>query len=194
VPSAAACAPRAVPPGDGSSADGCRSDADCKDPHRFDGRCVKNPSYGGLAPLRAAGNLLAAPPPAPPHSVCVYDDCHTDADCAAKSRCVCGSGGSPARNHCTPLDQCRADRDCGADHVCTCAAGGSPNYCVEGDCHRDEDCANGLRCEGSRCHTKNDKCRSQADCPPNSEGGRVCAFAVESRRWECHVVPPVPPG
>lgn len=191
-PSVAACPTQAVPPGDGVG-EQCKSDADCKSPSGTDGRCVKNPMFGEVAP-RPVHNLLAEPPPPPSRSLCVFDSCHSDSDCGAKSKCVCGSGRGIDRNQCVPLDRCRADGDCGAGNICLCGSAAKYNYCVEGDCHEDADCDDGFKCESNHCHSKKDTCRTSADCPPVAEGPRTCRWGREARRWDCHIVPPIPPG
>ncbi len=194
VPSTAACPTRTVPPGNGTGPDRCQSDADCKGPGT-DGRCIKNPARADLAPLRAAGNLFAAPPPPPSHAICVYDACRADADCGAQSRCACGSGAGDDRNHCVPLDQCKADRDCKADNICQCTT--TPftgNYCVLGNCHSDADCKGGFTCDGAHCHSSKDTCKTAADCTGKAPGIQQCNYSQSARRFECRAVPPRPPG
>lgn len=192
VISTPSCAPRVHPPSNASSANGCKSDAECK--NGIDGRCVDNRDhrrYGALPP--AARNLLAGPPPLPPDSVCVYDQCRTNADCGAKARCQCGAGDD--RNGCMPLDACLRDADCGADGLCACGASGSPNGCMPGNCRADADCG-GQKCgsgpTGSFCRTPRDKCRTNEDC----KGGpfAVCDYDRGTKAWACRVIPPRPPG
>lgn len=193
APSTAACPKQTVPPGNGSGGGACRSDADCKSPSGTDGRCIKNPGFGAIDPSPRQ-NLLAEPPPPPSPSVCVFDYCHTDADCGERAKCVCGAGRGNDRNHCVPLDACRADRDCRAENICLCGTRGNANYCVEGNCHKDADCADGFTCGDQHCHSKADTCRTNADCPPTSAGPRTCSWWRDSRRFDCHVIPPIPPG
>lgn len=193
VASTAACPAQVIPPGDGSATYQCRTDADCKSPSGTDGRCLKNPALGELTPA-SRGNLLGGPPPPPAPAICVFDYCHADADCGPKAKCVCGSGKGLDRNHCVPLDMCRADADCLAENVCLCGTRGNANYCVEGDCHQDGDCDDGFKCENNHCHSKKDTCKSSADCPPTAEGPRTCRWGRETKHFDCHVVPPIPPG
>lgn len=193
VISTLSCAPRVHPPSNASSVNGCKSDAECK--NGIDGRCVDNRDhrrYGAL-PV-AARNLLAGPPPLPPDSVCVYDQCRTNAECGAKGRCKCGAG--DARNGCMSLDACLRDADCGAESLCACGASGSPNGCMPGNCRSDADCA-AQKCgpgqEGSFCHTPRDKCRTNDDCASGPQFS-VCDYDQRTKAWACRVIPPRPPG
>lgn len=139
-------------------------------------------------------NLFAEPPPPPARSICVYDACHADSDCGPASKCICGTGRGDHRNRCVPLDRCREDHDCGVGNVCLCGANGNSNYCVEGNCHEDADCDEGFTCDERHCHSKKDTCRTNAECPPTSAGPRTCRWGRETRRFDCYVVPPIPPG
>ena len=114
-----ACSARVVPPGNASSENGCKSDAECT--YGRDGRCVKNQlgSYGlMLSPEARRSNLLAGPRAAPPRTICVYDKCQSDKDCGSGMRCNCGSGTGEDRNRCIPIDNCLSDKDCFAEALC----------------------------------------------------------------------------
>jgi hypothetical protein len=111
------------------------------------------------------------PPPSPgnlPVPYCTADQCATDADCPGTSICNCGGGGnSCSRNSCSSAE-CRVDADCGAGMYC------SPSL---------------LLCTFYvyTCHTPNDTCADDADCPP---GSGTCNYDSGTGRWRCYVVPP----
>ena len=189
----AACAHRVVPSSNASSKEGCKSDADCKD--GIEGRCIESGLRvpDGKMGLRRSNLLAAAPPPIPP-TVCSYDQCVANADCGPKGRCACGEG--LARDACVALDACLGDKDCGVDMICSCGEVDAANGCTAGNCRSDGDC-NGASCRsgptGRYCATPNDTCKTREDCASKSED-RVCDYERGSRKWECRVVPPRPPG
>jgi hypothetical protein len=196
----AACPERKVPPGTGSSPEGCKSDADCKS--GIEGRCVGQRVTVDLAPRSAerARDLLAAPPPPPLRSQCVYDQCRADKDCGAGARCDCRPGVGSDRNQCKPLDACLGDRDCSADTLCTCGSAGVANACSPGNCRTDADC-NGLACEpdsnGYRfCRSPRDACSRPTDCKVDaaSYGTPICVFKPAAHARVCDVSFPPPPG
>jgi hypothetical protein len=97
---------------------------------------------------------------------------------------------------------CREDADCGPGSACLCSSG-VPNACADGhsvgesqcvpaDCRTDADCG-GLFCgvsltqcgstDGLFCHTLEDECQGDADCPDDSNSR--CAFDRDSARWVC---------
>jgi hypothetical protein len=128
----------------------CKSDAECTEGKN--GRCA----------MTGGGRL-------PPHADCVYDQCFADADCGAKSECVCG--GSPGRGNVCMQGNCATDADCG-DGYC------SPSY--------------GLSCGpytgyvGNYCHTADDECTNDDEC---KKGGKseygYCAWYPELGHWKC---------
>jgi hypothetical protein len=102
-----------------------------------------------------------------PQPGCVYDTCFNDAECGAKSECVCGSTG--VGNHCRP-GNCATDGDCGGAYC-------SPSY--------------GLSCgpfggiHGNFCHTSDDECTSDEDCPLKGSERGYCAWHPDAGRWKC---------
>ncbi len=195
----ATCPARPVPPGTGSSPEGCKSDADCTDGK--EGRCVKN----GVAfqweqkEMSHPSNLLAAPPPPPLRSVCVYDRCQSDGECGPQLRCECRSGVATERNRCLPLDTCVSDRDCANDTLCVCGASGMANACARGNCRANADCG-GFACDpdhmGARyCRTSRDTCTANSQCKTDVPYGQaVCAYKTETHAYGCSVLLPPPPG
>jgi hypothetical protein len=185
------CPKRTIPPSNKSSDRGCKSDADCK--NGIEGRCVDS-GFRADRSLRPSGNLLAEPPAAPPPTICVYDQCTTNADCGAHARCQCGSESSRAA--CVTLDACSADADCGEAMLCVCGTDGLPNGCRAGNCRTDADCP-GQKCQGGPsgnfCTTDHDACRERAQCDaPNAY--RICDWDRTKKAWGCRDVPPIPPG
>lgn len=186
-----ACAPRTLPPSNATSDYGCKSDAECKQGR--DGRCVKNDRgiYGATV---APSPLLAAPPPPPPKTVCVYDECVSNADCGSKARCACGEG--TVRHRCIPLDACLTDAECGKDSLCACGSGAGANTCIFANCRSDKDCDGrtcGASASGTYCHTGDDECTTDKDCKKGNEYS-ICDYERSRGAWKCRVVPPIPPG
>lgn len=99
-------------------------------------------------------------------------------------------------SQCYRIQGCATSDDCAAGEACLCSAEGSGfsnnhNACVPADCETDADC-NGYECGVSsghcsqyllRCHTAEDECHGNAQCPPDRHW---CAFT--GSRWEC--IPP----
>ena len=201
VVTSTSCPHRAIAPSNATSTRGCHSDAECTD--GIDGRCVVNPlawetSPAGDAPPGSRPrptNVLAAAPPAPLKTLCVYDACLANADCGARARCACAAGDE--RNQCVALDGCLEDTDCARDTLCACGAAGAANACTPGNCRTSGDCAGGLPCvaspEGSFCRTPRDTCKSQEDCASRQEYRR-CEFNAGAGAWACRTIPPRPPG
>lgn len=100
-------------------------------------------------------------------SFCVRDECRDDADCGAGRLCACVGDVTDVVRACGAAN-CRLDADCGAGGYCSPSAGSG--------CSR--------RLEGWYCHTADDVCHSDADCPnaPGSGSGH-CYF--DGRRWAC---------
>jgi hypothetical protein len=129
------------------------------------------------------------------------NECTKDSQCVSgnSGRCV-ESGGGVLFCACT-YDTCQHDTDCPANELCACH--GSPytfnqgNTCKPGNCRVDADCGAGGYCspsyqtmscgslEGYFCHTPNDQCIDDTDCP-SSQGPAVCVYSSTNSRWECH--------
>lgn len=189
------CPTRAIPPGTGSSPEGCKSDAECTQGR--DGRCVRAWGEGAEvdAPATDArrANLFAGPPPPPPRSKCVYDECTKDKDCPNGSRCACGSGKGKDRNQCIRTDACLVDGDCGEGKLCHCGQNAAPNACQPGNCRSDADCGNGFTCE-TYCHSAKDACRESSDCKAPEHMIPICMYLEQTRAWGCKSLVPRPPG
>ena len=98
---------------------------------------------------------------------------------------------------CSPLFSCHVDEDCGPNMACVCDLSwdddrypgpiGRITSCVPANCRSDEDCAFGMRCAldsecgyvtGLYCHTPEDGCEGDADCPAR------CSYSSDER-WFC---------
>ena len=150
----AACTPQSGPVScTQSSADACHVPADCT--AGLDGFC----RYG------ASG------------CACAYDDCLTDADCAAGTACSCdanrgGAGASGNPTKCVPAN-CRVDADCGAGGFCSQSGStGGPGGC-------------GAFVTGFFCHTPDDECGNASDC---GSLGMACVYSREVGHWVCEAV------
>jgi len=87
-----------------------------------------------------------------PYTVCTYDECFSDADCPAGSRCACGvqplDGNMCRRDHCA---SCGAD-ECAISWGCEGHSGGVYGvqsfecYTPDDSCHTDADCASAEFC------------------------------------------------
>lgn len=100
---------------------------------------------------------------------------------------------------CSPWFTCRTDEDCGPEMACVCDVTLGDDHrdptpfsrsrsCVWAECHTDADCAFGMRCGvdtqcghviGLHCHTPEDGCEGDADCP------ELCAYSSREKRWFC---------
>jgi hypothetical protein len=126
--------------------------------------------------------------------------CSGDSSCTAgtNGRCVETGGGV---EYCTcTYDMCSGDSACPADETCACHGSpytdGDGNTCVQGNCRVDSDCGANGYCSpsydvnscgslaGYYCHTPEDQCVNDTDCPAN--GSELCAYAATDGRWECH--------
>jgi hypothetical protein len=136
----------------------CSSDADCT--AGKNGRCVLNGD--------------------PCQTLCSYDACLVDADCAA-GPCVCRSGaGDVAANICLPGSDCRTDADCGECKYCSLSVVPNSVDCMPmGACS----CGDGVASERYACRTASDDCATASDCPENSDV--YCAYDDGFRRWRC---------
>jgi hypothetical protein len=135
------------------------------------------------------------------------DLCVSDGDCnpggvlgppyPAAGRCILFQG-----SHRCTYDQCQQDADCAMGGVCSCqgqsrgwSAISPGNVCVTANCRTDADCADTHDCSpsvgfdsgpfygvgGYSCHTKEDRCGKDADCP----SGQSCAFQSQAGVWAC---------
>jgi hypothetical protein len=129
--------------------------------------------------------------------------CLQDSDCTAGKSGRCGNPGGPAGCYCS-YDTCTLDTDCPTGQTCACH--GSPynsfgNTCVPGNCRVDADCGAGGYCSptapaggwcgsvgGHYCHTPNDLCVDDRDCPAGTPGEGFCEYSTTNGRWECRVV------
>lgn len=134
--------------------------------------------------------------------------CSNDSDCTAGINGRCLHGGGPTGCSCS-YDACTQDSDCSTGLTCACR--GSPynsigNTCVAGDCRVDADCGPAGYCSpvatsagfcesvvGYYCHTPNDLCVNDSDCPsgngPNFPSDGFCEYSTTSSRWECEIAP-----
>ncbi len=133
----------------------CTGDADCT--AGKNGRCYLNSD--------------------PCQTVCSYDECVTDSDCAA-GPCACrGSGTDVVANACLPGSTCRTDADCGNCNYCSPSIVPNPTYCAS-------------ELLTYACHTANDECTDQSDCPADEP----CGADTAKGPWKCGfcVQPPHP--
>ncbi len=98
---------------------------------------------------------------------------------------------------CDPLFSCHVDEDCGPNMACVCELSWDDDHdprpidritsCVPANCRSDADCAFGMRCAldsecgyatGLYCHTPEDGCEGDADCPAR------CSYSSDDR-WFC---------
>jgi hypothetical protein len=136
--------------------------------------------------------------------------CQYDTDCTAgmSGRCVCNAF-LPVTGSVTSCsyDACQSDLDCAngsSGGVCDCREGplgsgnqSAANVCLAGNCRTDADCGSGGYCSPSNvpgcgpdwwygyfCHTANDTCTNDTDCPgPNG----LCA--TYGNAWHCYPSP-----
>jgi hypothetical protein len=132
----------------------CSSDADCSG--GVNGRCT---------PATVGGGAVAA--------LCTYDACFNDGDCPNGTACSCRGrdfhrSWPSDENRCMSGGNCHVDGDCGSEYC-------SPS--------KDPGCAN-LDFVGLFCHTTDDECVDDQDCPPG-DGFHVCAYDSVVRHWRC---------
>lgn len=155
----AACAPRpAVNCPQQTTLPGCKLDSECT--AGINGRCQT---------VYASGSATCA---------CVYDDCVTDADCAAGTACYCmpttgGAGFMGAATECL-TSNCRTDADCASGFCSPSIYPGGPGGC-------------GGKVFGNDCHTSSDECGNDSDCVLDNGGslGAACVYAPELGHWAC---------
>jgi len=118
----------------------------------------------------------------PCQTVCSYDECLTDSDCAA-GPCVCRSSGTElVPNDCVPGSNCRTDADCGDCEYCSPSVVPDSVQCrVGGVCT----CGDGVVSLVYACHTASDECTNDGDCPGTDSA--YCGYDAGVRRWTCGV-------
>ncbi len=100
---------------------------------------------------------------------CVYDACYIDAHCGDEKVCECGNG--VVANRCVTAN-CLVDEDCS----------GEQGYCSPspGSCGPD------FGIGGYFCHSENDECFCDTDCPGDDEyGDGYCAYDTAIGSWRC---------
>jgi hypothetical protein len=131
--------------------------------------------------------------------------CTTDADCTLRGgltgHCRATSGGAKACDY----DECLVDGDCAPGTTCTCdqpsrlTQPSDLNRCLPSNCRVDADCGPGGYCSptvssecgpfygtvGWYCHTKQDECIDDVDCPATDGAKPYCAYQSEVGRWTC---------
>lgn len=107
---------------------------------------------------------------------CSYDECFTDSTCGPTTPCVCrASATDNAANVCDPGGNCAVDSDCGPGGYC------SPSVSI---------CAWNSPAPYF-CHTRNDVCINDADCPSVDAGAgscstfSSCAYDPQVHYWAC---------
>ncbi len=139
--------------------------------------------------------------------ICVADascieTCSSDASCTKGVNGRCNRLGDSAMCQCT-YDECAGDSDCPSGQTCACH--GSPymynedNFCIAGNCRIDSDCGKGGYCSpsgdisvvGYYCHTPQDSCTNDNDCPACS-GGLAnqprCVYSNSGGSWQCQCI------
>ena len=102
---------------------------------------------------------------------CTYDECYEDNDCGDGEVCLCGGDSG---NRCLAKGNCRTDADCGQDGYC------SPTRSAPHD----------FNYSSFYCHTPEDECVDEADCPPSDNGDIWdCSYNQVSGSWSCDVTP-----
>ena len=101
---------------------------------------------------------------------CTYDSCFEDADCGS-TVCACDGGWRSGSNTCLS-GNCQVDADCGAGGWC------SPSL---------SDCGFFGGVEGYWCHTPEDTCTNDSDCPETGDfgGPGYCMYSQTLGHWEC---------
>jgi hypothetical protein len=146
----------------------CKSDADCT--AGMNGRCFLNSD--------------------PCRTYCSYDECLADTDCPAGQPCMCRTSGTEkAPNSCVAGSSCATDADCGKCGFCSlssqrtmlqCSLVNPCSGCDAGDTVKCT-CL-GVTSEAFACHTMNDECTNDSDCPAM---GGYCAYADDKKHWAC---------
>lgn len=121
--------------------------------------------------------------PAPRSPIRGCESCKPDELCEQFS--VRGNRVGQCKKH-----ECRKDADCSktSPGFCGCGIDFGPNKCWAGNCRNADDCG-GRDCVGTWCRTKDDTCKTNADCKPEDE----CRF--DGAKFACQKrPPPLPPG
>ncbi len=193
---AAACSPSSSPPpsGFGPAEAGASFDAgpsrigpgETPDEHYPDGFACSTES-GGDGGIDRCGDPVA------------IGCCHTDADCVHGFSGHCSVEDGQRIGLCSYADRCASSSDCSTDTTCVCGNSSAPgNRCVRSVCRSDSECGAGSYCSPSRtscfngvhnadgvyCHTPDDRCLNDRDCPT----GEVCGFVPEHALWTCITV------
>lgn len=132
-----------------------------------------------------------------------HQSCKTDADCTQHPHGKCTSGIGQVGTYCGCTYSCETDDDCGSGKACICKGTGalraSHSVCGEASCSTDADCK-GSSCGLSAyfngcyeqvtlaCRTKEDTCKSDADCGEMSRFGPACvAIGPKGAKptWQC---------
>ena len=131
---------------------------------------------------------------------CSYDECADDSDCPAAAPCLCRpSATSGAANFCYGGGNCRVDGDCGPGGFCSPSLVNDLCACVDTPCPPDAGAVcsvNGVEVpcmcnscgHGYYCHTRQDACLDDSDCP----SGASCNYDTFTARWRCSACLPVP--
>jgi hypothetical protein len=167
---ASSVCPEERAPGSGNVVGECTQDSECTDGRN--GRCI---SPNVLGPLG--------------QSACSYDDCGSDADCAANEPCRCReSEDSNSANVCLVGSGCQVDADCGPGGYC------SPSrFDIDSSVYSPAVIGDGMSRSGYFCHTPDDFCVNDSDCdtsnclPEADCAGMACIFSSEER-WDCFKV------
>ena len=111
-------------------------------------------------------------------TVCSYDDCLTDTDCA-DGVCFCRSSDTDlVANECLSGGNCRTDSDCGGCEYCSPSV--VPNSV---DCGATCTCSGVARITYA-CHTASDECKNPSDC---KGGDQYCGYDAGAQHWACSV-------
>jgi hypothetical protein len=120
------------------------------------------------------------------------DACGNDGECTAGRNGRCQA--APPSGVCRCIyDACVADSDCPVGQACACNPAFVGNACITSSCRVDGDCGAGKFCGpviapcgraivGYQCHSPQDRCLSDTDCPITD----TCdAYAGEP--WGCRI-------
>jgi hypothetical protein len=181
--SASACPPQrdsGSPCADGSVPDptdfACTADSNCT--MGANGRCLSAPAI--VPPSSASAG--SGPVMLYCETMCSYDQCFSDSDCAvavllAESShvpCACrypSIYGAP--NLCLTLSNCAVDSDCGREGFCSpssVSSIGEPAF-------------------GYFCHTPSDLCIDDTDCNLGGNTTSSCQYNVSNGHWFCYTFP-----
>jgi hypothetical protein len=169
---------------------------------------VHRPSGSVCPSQRGAGTVCTIPP----DTFAAGSNCSSDADCTAgaNGRCIDYNGPIPTcyPNTCS-YDTCFSDSDCPKDQPCLCRGSADSNVAntckAGGNCAIDSDCGPGGECSpgstqywcgvpGYFCHTAQDTCVNDSDCPANASGhAQECDYDVQAGYFACAVICPAPP-